>query len=164
MFKITKYFLVFIFLPLFAEDSTLKLNFNQSIKSFQKQRIAIVIGLIQYKNSEKLKYAIDDSKNIKSILEKVGYYDEIILLNEEEGKRNQKKSPTYENILDVLKEVNNRKPLSLLFYYSGHGFENNSIATENTIVLADTKKPNAKNVLPIKEIRNYIEMSIGRRS
>ena len=97
----------------------------------------------QYKNSEKLKYAIDDSKNIKSILEKVGYYDEIILLNEEEGKRNQKKSPTYENILDVLKEVNNRKPLSLLFYYSGHGFENNSIATENTIV---------------------IEMSIGRRS
>jgi len=81
MFKITKYFLVFIFLPLFAEDSTLKLNFNQSIKSFQKQRIAIVIGLNQYKNSEKLKYAIDDSKNIKSILEKVGYYDEIILLN-----------------------------------------------------------------------------------
>ncbi len=164
MFKITKYFLVFISLALFAEDSKQKLNLNQSIKSFQKQRIAIVIGLNQYKNSEKLKYAIDDSKNIKSILEKVGYYDEIILLNEEEGKRNQKKSPTYENILDVLKEVNNRKPLSLLFYYSGHGFENNFIATENTIVLADTKKPNAKNVLPIKEIRNYIEMSIGRRS
>jgi len=81
MFKITKYFLVFIFFPLFAEDSTQKRNFNQSIKSFQKQRIAIVIGLNQYKNSEKLKYAIDDSKNIKSILEKVGYYDEIILLN-----------------------------------------------------------------------------------
>jgi hypothetical protein len=96
-------------------------------------RLAIIVGVEDYKYIRDLNYTIEDAEAIKSVLENQGAFD-VEFMTTEKGRK-----PTRENILQILNDtlmlakMNDVK--TLIFYFGGHGFEvngKNYMAVEET--------------------------------
>lgn len=135
---------------------------SKNIPWNQKKRVALLVGVNQYTDTTSLKFPVSDSKKMKTILEKVGYFDHIEILNDEEGLRDKTKLPTKENIEGMFKALIDSKPDTILFYFSGHGLidgeKNNAIAPSDTKVSNDFKK--VENIINLDELAKQVDTSI----
>lgn len=114
------------------------------------RRIALIIGVNEYKSLAHLFFANNDSLKMKLALEQVGKFNEIILMNDETGKENPKLLPTKKNIVSTYNRIIKEKPDLLLFYFSGHGF----MAQNGENVIAPINA-----IYDSKEIKNAISIS-----
>ncbi|MCB1193968.1 MAG: caspase family protein [Leptospiraceae bacterium] len=115
------------------------------------KRVALIVGINGYESLSRLTFATGDSLKMKLVLEQVGKFDEIVLLNDQVGKDNLKYYPTKKNIEREFNRLVGGHPNMFLFYYSGHGFMNQD--GENIIAPIDIVYK-SKN-----EIRNTIKIS-----
>lgn len=96
---------------------------NEEIEQWKSsKRVALIIGVNDYKSLAPLAFANNDSLKMKLVLEQVGKFDEIILMNDETGSVKSGLLPTKKNILKAFKRILKDKPDLFLFYFSGHGF------------------------------------------
>ena len=126
----------------FAEEEA-NLNSPDEIKkrdSWEKlKKVALVVGVSKYARPiSDLTYPDNDSQRIANALKSVEDY-EVILMNhtEAEAKQDSSLKPTYENVTRKWKEITDKKPGLFLFYFSGHGFQDEKLG--NAIALSDTE-------------------------
>lgn len=81
------------------------------------QKKALVIGISDYTNLQKLDFCKNDGKEIYEVLSSLGYEvsDKFRLVGEAKGEK------VRDSIYDFFDNVNNNLDDTLLFYYSGHG-------------------------------------------
>lgn len=128
----------------------------------QKKRVALLVGVNRYADTTSLKFPVSDSIKMKNLLRRVGYFDHIEILNDEEGKLDTTKSPTKVNIENKFKALLASKPDTILFYFSGHGLidgeKNNAIAPSDIKVSKDFKK--IENIINLDELAKQVDTSI----
>jgi uncharacterized caspase-like protein len=81
------------------------------------QRKALVIGISDYTNLQKLDFCKNDGKEVYEVLSSLGYEisDKFRIVGEAKGDK------VRDAIFDFFDNVNNNLDDTLLFYYSGHG-------------------------------------------
>ena len=81
------------------------------------QRKALVIGISEYTNLQKLDFCKNDGKEVSEVLSSLGYEisDKFKLVGEAKGEK------VRDAIYDFFDNINNNLDDTLLFYYSGHG-------------------------------------------
>jgi len=101
-------FFIFLTIFLFANDRALYLK-----KYKNELKIALVIGNNDYKKFSPLKNSVNDARDMKNILDKLGFY--VFYL--ENGNKKEMK-----NIINKFTDREKNGGIGL-FYYSGHGIE-----------------------------------------
>lgn len=119
-------------------------------KSNIENKYAVVFGVNDYQHPfTPLKYTLNDSREIKLILEKYGYNVDY------------KENPTRSEIIKMLDDLHKieRENDKIVIYYSGHGSSESSIFTEtNGLILPRDIDINnlSATALPIYSLRSFI--------
>ena len=117
---------------------------------------ALVIGISNYSNLQKLNFCKNDGKEIYEVLSSLGYEvsDKFRLVGEAKGEK------VRDSIYDFFDNINNNLDDTLLFYYSGHGVPDDDgdiyLASSDT----DPDKPYRRG-FSFEELRKMIQKSIS---
>lgn len=122
----------------------------------KSRRKALVIGISDYTNLQKLDFCKNDVKEVYEVLSSLGYdiSDKFRLVGEAKGEK------VRDAIFDFFDNVNNNLDDTLLFYYSGHGVPD----ADGDIYLASTDidpdKPYRRG-FSFEELTKMIQKSIS---
>lgn len=166
-----KFLILFIsiftyFLSIFAEEKPvttskgLYLKTKQEIQEWKNSaRYALVIGVNDYLNMNRLKFAAGDAKKMYLSLKQVGEFQEVVLMNDFQEKDSLK--PYYNNIMKQYKRLIDKNPSLLLIYFSGHGFMN--VKGENVVATLNSDVKQNKEVLNLTSlIKQAKDKGIGQ--
>ncbi len=160
------------------ERDIIKAEENEDIEEFKSDRLAIVIGINNYLNTQipDLRYSEADAKLIKSILGDKGVFNVLYYSSEQDAR-----PATKDNILNGLKDANQLAKNGLIktfvFYFAGHGYRHDDenylasmefntkeieftgIALNKVLNIIDDIQKNAKTMVFLDACRNEVEGS-----
>lgn len=148
-----------------------KQNLAESQPKFNNEKkLAILVGIEEYLNIEKLNYTVDDMLILKAELESQGYVVKPFLSGfhgdiRYPDKKNREYVPTRQIIIEYLKSLNNsytKDTGTILFAFSGHGFSNRQ--EKNYLATLDTQPLDFQSTaLPLDTVKQLLIATGARR-